>query len=208
MFLVASSALDETSKAPIPDSIKKIIQDFICKGLENGSSKDEVVAAVCKKLHSEFKLLPEGACERTAKLLWEHLDLSKCKPTVKKAAELRRWDGSTNCTGKYTVLNRDNMNECTPKYIPEPASYWIVQKNESAYSSYHCEGVIDCSGKDKCELFGYFIVGTCEDLGGYSQKRVWISAESKLTANTQAKAKATTYANVKVEARAKATVIV
>jgi hypothetical protein len=172
------SAAQSNRMSGIPDTAKKIIHDFVCDGLKDGGTKEDVVTALCKLVHSEVKIVPGEACEMVLKRLWEHEEVGLCKAAPVKAAELRRWEGSDNCTGNYSVLNHDNMNECTPKYFPAPASYWVEQKNETAYSSFHCQGVLDCS-KDKRELFGDFIVGTCEDFGGYSQMRVWIKAESK-----------------------------
>lgn len=95
---------------------------------------------------------------------------AEAKPS---AAELRRWDGSSNCSGDYTVLNTDKMDECNPFLIPAPASLKIQQVNDTAYASYHYKGVTDCSG-DQGKHIADWVVGTCEDLGGFSQKRVWI----------------------------------
>merc|ERR1712176_583529 len=131
-------------------------------------------ALVCGKLHSKVKFLPEEACERVAKLAWERGELRHCKTAPKLAAELRRWDGSSNCTGTYAKLSTDNMDECTPFLIPAPASIWVAQKNDTAYSSFHCQGVTDCN-VEKRKFLSDFVVGTCEDLGGYSQMRVWIT---------------------------------
>jgi hypothetical protein len=161
----------------LPGTLRKLIHNFTCKELEDSSVKEKVVATVCGKAHNLTKIIPEGACETFAKLVWEHEELKLCKPTVVKAAEFRRWEGSSNCTGKYTVLSIDNMNECTPYLIPAPASIWIEQKNDTAYSSYHCQGVTDCS-KPLRKLLGDFIIGTCEDYGDFSQMRVWISKHS------------------------------
>eukprot|EP01050_Picozoa_sp_SAG11_P023873 SAG11_NODE_4928_length_1719_cov_1.579012_2_plen_240_part_00 len=90
------------------------------------------------------------------------------------AAELRRWEGSTSCTGSYTVLSTDVMNQCTPYHVPALASILVLQKNRTAYSSYHYQGEVDCSGAQRTFLED-LAVGTCSgDLGGYSQMRVWV----------------------------------
>jgi len=99
------------------------------------------------------------------------VDGVSAKPT---AAELRRWEGSTDCTGDYTVLNTEKLDECTPYLLPAPASIWTEYLNETAYASFHYQGVADCSGNGR--KLDDWIVGSCTDLGGYSQKRVWITA--------------------------------
>lgn len=168
--------LSEIPSVPgtLPALLKKI-HEVVCKELESTATKEEVVARVCEKVHSVVKLVPEAACETAARLLWEREEIQHCKPAVNKAAELRRWENSSNCTGKFSVLSTDNMNECTQFYIPAPASIWVAQKNDTAYSSYHCQGVTDCS-KDKRVFLADFVVGTCEDFGAYSQMRVWSTA--------------------------------
>jgi hypothetical protein len=90
------------------------------------------------------------------------------------AAEQRRYEGSTDCTGNYTVLNADVMNKCTPYLIPAPASILVNQTNDTHYASYHFQGPQDCSGKGK--LLDFFAVGECTSFGDYSQKRVWVVA--------------------------------
>merc|ERR1711865_933565 len=92
------------------------------------------------------------------------------------AAEFRRWEGTGECIGEYSVLSRDNMDECTPYHLPAPASIWIEQKNDTAYSSYHFQGPTDCSGAERTFLSDW-IVDECFDYGDYSQKRVWITKD-------------------------------
>jgi hypothetical protein len=92
------------------------------------------------------------------------------------SAELRRWEGSGDFTGDYEVLSTDKLDECTPFLIPAPASVRVEYSNETTYASYHYQGVPDCSGARK--KLGDWIVGSCEDLGGYSQMRVWVSSPS------------------------------
>jgi len=58
--------------------------------------------------------------------------------------------------------------------LPAPASSLIEYLNERTYSSYHYQGQTDCSGARK--KLADFVVGSCEDLGGYSQMRVWVSS--------------------------------
>eukprot|EP01052_Picozoa_sp_SAG31_P049229 SAG31_NODE_10675_length_1111_cov_1.465415_1_plen_202_part_00 len=90
------------------------------------------------------------------------------------AAELRRWDADTACHGSYKVLSTDVMDQCTPFHIPAPASILVVQKNGTAYSSFHYQGVTDCMGVRRTFLQD-LTVGACSgDLGGYSQMRVWV----------------------------------
>mmetsp|Transcript_48976 Transcript_48976/g.141936 ORF Transcript_48976/g.141936 Transcript_48976/m.141936 type:complete len:194 (+) Transcript_48976:98-679(+) len=97
---------------------------------------------------------------------------SSSKPA---AAELRRWDNSEDCSGKYTVLSTDEMDKCTPFFIPAPASIKNVWVNDTMYSSYHYKGVQDCSGS-QMEHLQDWIVNTCANLGGYSQMRVWVQS--------------------------------
>jgi hypothetical protein len=172
------SSATQTEKAiAIPASVRKVLHDFLCAGLKDGATKADIVNTTCQQVHNKVKIVPEDICAGVLSRLWEHEEVGHCQTTPVKAAELRRWDNSDNCTGNYTVLNHDNMNECSQKMIPAPASIWVEQKNATAYSSFHCQGVLDCS-KDKRVLLADFIVGTCEDLGGYSQMRMWIKAES------------------------------
>jgi len=89
-------------------------------------------------------------------------------------AEFRRWEGSSNCTGPFTVLSTDKLNECIPYLIPAPASLRVEYVDETHYASYHYQGATDCSG-NRTHL-GDFVVGTCEDFGSYSQMRVWNTA--------------------------------
>jgi len=98
------------------------------------------------------------------------LDMS----TKASAAEHRRYEGSTNCTGEYTILNTDTMDECTPYLIPAPASLYINQTNDTAYASYHFQGPTDCSGMGT--FVSYWVVGTCTSFGDYSQMRIWIKS--------------------------------
>jgi len=63
--------------------------------------------------------------------------------------------------------------------LPAPASILVVQKNDTAYSSYHYgpggePGSTDCTGARS--LLADWIVGTCVGFGGYSQMRVWAPA--------------------------------
>eukprot|EP00440_Ansanella_granifera_P031999 gb/GFBE01034731.1/.p1 GENE.gb/GFBE01034731.1/~~gb/GFBE01034731.1/.p1 ORF type:complete len:196 (+),score=48.87 gb/GFBE01034731.1/:1-588(+) len=88
------------------------------------------------------------------------------------AAELRRFDDSTDCSGKYEVLHTDELDTCFPFFIPAPASIKAVWVNDTAYASYHWQGVQDCSG-DQGEFEADFIVNSCVNMGGYSQMRVW-----------------------------------
>jgi len=90
------------------------------------------------------------------------------------AAQLRRYESSTDCTGNFTVLSADVMNECTPYLIPAPASIFVNQTNDTAYASYHYQGPQDCSGEGK--RLAYFIVGECASYQDYSQMRVWVEA--------------------------------
>jgi hypothetical protein len=90
------------------------------------------------------------------------------------AAEFRRWDSSTNCSGAYSIGSTDVMNFCTPFSIPAPASIFVEQTNGTYYSSYHYDGVKDCSGSKRTFLMS-LLVGECSgDLGGYSHMRVWV----------------------------------
>jgi len=99
-----------------------------------------------------------------------------CAAAAPTAAELRRWEGSGNCTGDYAVLNTDKLGECKPFLIPAPASVRVEYLDETTYSSYHYQGETDCSGaRTKIKDF---VVGSCEDLGGFSQMRVWLSSPS------------------------------
>lgn len=104
------------------------------------------------------------------------------KPT---AAELRRWAGSTNCSGEHTVVNTDQMDTCTPYLVPKPSSIKTAQLNETAYSTYHFAGVQDCSGAPE-KVGDDRIVGTCENLGDYSQMRVWTSSPDPSSASCAA----------------------
>uniref|UniRef100_A0A7S2CGL8 Uncharacterized protein n=1 Tax=Alexandrium andersonii TaxID=327968 RepID=A0A7S2CGL8_9DINO len=91
------------------------------------------------------------------------------------AAELRRYQG-TACAGKYNALSRDVMGECHPFLIPTPASIKVEYVNETHYTSYHYEGVQDCSSSGRTRV-GYWEVGPClVNDDNTSQKRVWISA--------------------------------
>jgi len=90
------------------------------------------------------------------------------------AAELRRWEGSTNCSGNSTVLSTDKLDECTPYLIPAPASIRVQYVNETAYASYHFQGVTDCSGTG--EYLQTLIVNSCTKHDGYSQMRVWVQS--------------------------------
>ena len=105
--------------------------------------------------------------------------LSVCAAADAKpvAAEFWRWEGTGDCTGDHSILSRDNMDECTPYIIPAPASLWVEQKNDTAYSSYHFQGPTDCSGMERTFLSDW-IVGECFDYGSYSQKRVWITQDA------------------------------
>jgi hypothetical protein len=161
----------------LPGGLEKVLHDLVCKELTNGTAKDAVVARACGALHDKAKFVPEAACKEAATLLWEHGEVAYCKSEVVKAAELRRWDGSSNCTGEYSTLSVDNMNECTQYFIPAPASVWVEQKNDTAYSSYHCQGVTDCS-EEKRKFLADWAVGACENFGDYSQMRVWITPQS------------------------------
>jgi len=172
MLLAPSS-----SSNGIPSSIEKVLHDLVCKELTNGTAKGAVVSRACEALHGKVKFLPEAACEEAAKLFWEKGEVAYCKSEVAKAAELRRWDNSNNCTGEYSTLSTDNMNECTQYLIPAPASICVEQKNDTAYSSYHCQGVTDCS-KEKRTFLADWAVGVCEVFGDYSQMRVWIAPQS------------------------------
>jgi len=93
------------------------------------------------------------------------------KPT---AAQLVRWEGSTNCSGNGTVLSTEKMDECTTYIIPAPASVRVAYLNETAYASYHYQGVTDCSGEGK--LVTTITVNSCTSDDGDSQKRVWVEA--------------------------------
>jgi len=92
------------------------------------------------------------------------------------AAELRRYEGSTHCTGEYTVLSTDQLDQCTPYFIPAPASIKVVQKDDTTISSYHYQGTMDCSGPS--QHMGDFVVNSCTNEGDYSQMRVWVTAPS------------------------------
>eukprot|EP00929_Paragymnodinium_shiwhaense_P110086 TRINITY_DN76794_c0_g1_i1.p1 TRINITY_DN76794_c0_g1~~TRINITY_DN76794_c0_g1_i1.p1 ORF type:complete len:202 (+),score=43.93 TRINITY_DN76794_c0_g1_i1:90-695(+) len=91
------------------------------------------------------------------------------------AAELRRYEGSTDCTGNYTVLNTDVLDSCSPKIAPAPASIKVEYVNETTYASYHYQGVQDCSGSTRKHLADYS-VGSCETYkdDGFSQMRAWV----------------------------------
>lgn len=90
------------------------------------------------------------------------------------ASEQRRYEGTTNCTGKYTVLNSDVMDQCTPYLVPAPASVFVNQTNDTHYASYHFQGSQDCTGDGR--LLSYLEVGSCLSFGSYSQMRVWVEA--------------------------------
>eukprot|EP00929_Paragymnodinium_shiwhaense_P104062 TRINITY_DN6803_c0_g1_i4.p1 TRINITY_DN6803_c0_g1~~TRINITY_DN6803_c0_g1_i4.p1 ORF type:complete len:202 (+),score=30.22 TRINITY_DN6803_c0_g1_i4:82-687(+) len=109
---------------------------------------------------------------------------SEDQPT---ASELRRYEGSTNCTGNYSVLSTDVMDECAPKLIPAPASIKVEYVNETAYASYHYQGVQDCSGKTR-EFLAYWLVGTCESFenDAYSQIRAWVRTPAPSNATCEA----------------------
>jgi len=93
------------------------------------------------------------------------------------AAQLREYD-STDCTGDYSVINTDLMDECTPYLIPAPASILVVQVNDTNYAAYHYQGVQDCSGPDG-KLVNSLVVEHCEDMGdGTSHKRAWVTGPS------------------------------
>merc|ERR1711862_1088180 len=87
------------------------------------------------------------------------------------AAQHRRYDGVTDCTGNYTVLNTDVMDQCTPYIIPAPASIYVNQTNDTHYASYHYQGVQDCTGQGT--LLSFWQVDSCVSFGTYSQIRVW-----------------------------------
>jgi len=182
LAMILSAQLVQAACDPVhlipKEAVEGKLHDLVCKVMKSDSSKEEIAVAVCEKVRSKIKFLPEGACETAAKLLWEREEEKYCKPTVTEAAELRRWDGSSNCTGKYAILNSDNMNECTSYLIPAPASIWVEKQNATVYSSYHYQGVTDCSGNHT--HLGDFVVGTCENLGGYSQMRVWVEPKPVL----------------------------
>jgi len=89
------------------------------------------------------------------------------------AAELRRYEGSSDCTGKYSVVNTDELDSCTAYAIPAPASIKVAQINDTAYASYHYQGTFDCTGNQEQHLED-LIVGTCTDYGDYSQMRTWV----------------------------------
>jgi hypothetical protein len=97
---------------------------------------------------------------------------SKPKPV---SADMRRWEGSTECKGQYTVIDNDLMDTCQPKLIPALASLKIEQTNDTMYSNYHYQGVTDCSGETRTHVMD-FVVGVCEGFkeGNYSQMRVWV----------------------------------
>merc|ERR1712083_210979 len=95
-----------------------------------------------------------------------------------RAAQHWRWEGSNDCTGEKSLLNVDEMNQCTPYHFPAPASVLVVRKNNTAYSSYHYgpggePGTTDCSGARS--LIADFAIGKCVGFGNYSQVRVWIA---------------------------------
>merc|ERR1719382_1141171 len=90
------------------------------------------------------------------------------------AAQQRRYEGSTDCTGNYTVLNADVMDQCTPHIILASASIFVNQTNDTHYASYHFQGVQDCTGQGTLVSFGE--VGSCVSFGSYSQIRVWVEA--------------------------------
>merc|ERR1712066_1230061 len=83
------------------------------------------------------------------------------------AAQHRRYGSSTSCTGNYTVLNADVMDQCTPYLIPAPASIYVNQTNDTHYASYHFQVPQDCTGDG--QLLSYFAVGVCERFSDYSQ---------------------------------------
>jgi len=97
----------------------------------------------------------------------------RCILATPAAAELRRWDSSTDCTGDYEVLNEDRMGECVSFLIPEPASILVKYLNETAYASYHYSGPMDCSGPSR--HLADFAVNSCEGFDDYSQMRVWVT---------------------------------
>merc|ERR1712060_27265 len=96
-----------------------------------------------------------------------------------RAAQLWRWENSNNCTGDKQLLNTDAMDQCSPFHFPAPASILVLQKNDTAYSSYHYgpggePGTTNCTGARS--LLADWIVGTCVAYyGNYSQMRVWVT---------------------------------
>merc|ERR1739845_127559 len=79
--------------------------------------------------------------------------------------------------GNYSVLSTSVMDECTPLVFPGPASIKVEYVNETAYASYHYQGVKDCSGSER-KFLAYWTVGSCEsfEVGNdvWSQMRVWV----------------------------------
>lgn len=47
----------------LPAPIKKMIHDFVCKEIENGTTDKELAKAVCGKMHGLMTFLPEARCE-------------------------------------------------------------------------------------------------------------------------------------------------
>eukprot|EP00441_Pelagodinium_beii_P046137 CAMPEP_0197619516 /NCGR_PEP_ID=MMETSP1338-20131121/527_1 /TAXON_ID=43686 ORGANISM="Pelagodinium beii, Strain RCC1491" /NCGR_SAMPLE_ID=MMETSP1338 /ASSEMBLY_ACC=CAM_ASM_000754 /LENGTH=198 /DNA_ID=CAMNT_0043188493 /DNA_START=64 /DNA_END=660 /DNA_ORIENTATION=+ len=102
------------------------------------------------------------------------MGIARLMATKYSAAELREY-GSADCTGDFKVLNQDLMDECTPYLIPAPASLKVEQLNDTAYATYHYQGIQDCSGPDGKFQRAWF-VEQCEDQGdGTSLKRAWVT---------------------------------
>jgi len=91
------------------------------------------------------------------------------------SADLRRWEGNTECKGKSTVINNDPLDTCVSFWLPRTASLLTVQTNDTMYSTYHYAGVKDCTGDTKKHETDY-TVGTCEPSieGTDSLMRVWV----------------------------------
>merc|ERR1719277_335877 len=68
------------------------------------------------------------------------------------------------------------MDTCTPYFAPAMASIKVVYVNESMYSSYHYQGVQDCSGPRQHVID--LAVNQCENDGDSSQVRVWVMGPS------------------------------
>merc|ERR1719183_3201374 len=91
------------------------------------------------------------------------------------AAQLRQYDKS-DCTGNFTVVNGDKLDECTPYLIPRPASILVNQTDDTHYSSYHFDATTDCTGVHR--LLETLAIGECEKglAGDYYLMRVWVDA--------------------------------
>merc|ERR1719223_1227497 len=57
----------------IPDVIKKEIHDLVCKELEKTDVEEEVVAAVCTKVHASIPSVPEELCTLGVSHEWDSL---------------------------------------------------------------------------------------------------------------------------------------